>query len=152
MKFPWAAWRRAFLQASPHNISWVHLATFEVKRFNPRRLGPKRAAAAEEALYADPGWVEVPYTESDDEYSDMRAFAASTAAGRASRDLIMALAEPKPFRAFRTAMKTHPDAADAWQAFRENEADKRLWAFCKAYELEPDHPQFRRLDAVLEDS
>ncbi len=149
MSFPWAAWRRAFLQASPHSSSWVHLGTLEVKRFNPRRLGAKKAAAAEEAMYADEQWVEVPYAESDDDYNDMRAFSTSPACGKASRDLLMALADPKPFRAFRVALKQHETAAKAWHDNRLAEADKRLWAFCRAYELSPDHPQFRRLDAEL---
>ena len=123
--------------------------TGEVKRLNPRKLGEERLLQVEEQLYADDAWVEVPYAESDDEFHDMRLFATSPACGKASRDLLMALGESKPFRRFREALKKHPAAMDAWWENRRREAELRLVAFCQAMELSMDHPQFqRRLDEL----
>jgi len=149
MNISWAAWARAFREASPHKSSWVNLITGEVKRFNPRKLGEERVLALESALYDEEGWVEIPYAESDDEYHDMRAFAASPEAGRGSRDLIMALGDDKPFRRFREALRKHDDARGAWFENRRREAELRLVAFCIAMELEFDHPQYHRRLAEL---
>ncbi len=130
-------------------MRWVHLDTLEVKQFNPRRLGEERVAELQEALYDDPRWVEVPYAESDDEYQDMRAFAVTPAAGKGSRDLLMALAEDKPFRAFRTALKQYPEAQKAWRDGRWSEAERRLFAFCRAMSIEPDTPRFAEIESEL---
>ena len=151
---PWDAWVDAFRRASPHNATWVHLARFDVKRFNPRRTRPGRLAALEEALYSDESWVEVPYSESDEEFQDMRAFAASTEAGKASRDLIFALAESKPFRAFRTTMSLpkYERVARRWDQNRRDEAERRLYWFCRAYDLPVDHLRFKELAVLLGES
>lgn len=146
MNLPWKAWLRAFREASPHNVSWVNLETGDVRRYNPRRTNKKKLATIEGELYGDEAWVEVPYAESDDEFEEMRRFAVTPGAGRGSRDLLFALADDKPFRAFRDALKKHPDAAEGWHLSRVQEAERRLWAFCKAWELETDHPAFARID------
>lgn len=148
---PWDAWVDAFRRVLLYNVIWVHIIRYEVKRFNPRRMRAGRMAALEDELYSDEDWVEVPYSESDEEYRDMRGFAASTEAGKASRDLIFALADPKPFRAFRTTMaeEKYERIARRWDNNRRSEAEQRLYWFCRAYELPVDHPRFTELAEVL---
>lgn len=128
MSFPWKAWLRAFREASPHRPRWVHLGTGEVKW------------SEDEGIFDDESWVEVPWAESDDEFQQMREFSASPEAGKGSRDLLIALADPKPFRAFRAALKKHPAVADVWHDSRWAEAEERMRAFCEALEV-ADLPQ-----------
>ncbi|MFT5431836.1 MAG: hypothetical protein ACI9OJ_002534 [Myxococcota bacterium] len=150
MKISWAAWTRAFREASPHQSSWINIQTGDAKRFNPRKLGADRVAELEEALYDEEGWVEIPYAESDDEYQDMRAFATSPECGRAGRDLIMGLADEKPFRSFRVALKNHKPAKAAWFENRRKEAELRLVAFCRAFEIALKHPEYLKRVAEVE--
>jgi len=147
MDVPWKAWLRAFREANPHQVSWIHVGSGEVRRYNPRRSSRRKLERLEAELYSDEQWVEVPYAESDDEYMAMRLFAASPEAGRASKHLLFALEEEKPFRAFRDALKNAPAVEARWQHQRTEEAARRLWAICVAYELPCDHPHFLRIAA-----
>ena len=144
MGISWRAWLRAFREASPHSPAWVNVRTGEVKRYKPRKLSPDELEALEASLYEDEDWAEVPYAESDDEYRDMQAFAMSAEAGSAGLRLLAGLAGDKPFRAFRKLLGEDATAAAAWHANRVGEAEARLWAFCKAYGIVLDHPQFER--------
>ena len=145
MSMSWTTWLRAFRQASPHRPSWINIETGEVKRFNPRKLGRAKYEALEERLYDEQGWVEVPYAESDDEFADMMSFAASPDAGKASKHLIFALQAPKPFRGFRTTLEQHQSAAAMWDANRLREAEHRLVAFCRAYDIHLDSERFQHV-------
>ncbi len=149
MAIDWEHWARAFADTTPHEVVWVHLESGEVRKYNPRRLSGDKRERIEEKLYSDERWVEVPYPESDAEYQWMREFAVSPEAGKGSRDLLMALADEKPFRQFRVALKKHPKAAAAWKKRRRYEAEARLWTFCQAWSLTLDHPRYRELGELF---
>lgn len=120
-----------------------------MKGYNPKRMSSKKRLAIEGPLYADERWVEVPYMESDDEFRSMREFAVTPEAGRAGRDLLMAVGDHKPFRRFREALANHPEAAAAWKQRRLREAEARLWTFCKAWDLAPAHRRFDELEELF---
>lgn len=151
MAIDWERWVQAFADTTPHKVVWVHLESGEVQKYNPRRLSRDKRERIEESLYSDERWVEVPYPESDDEYKWMREFAVTPEAGKGSRDLLIALAQDKPFRQFREALKRHPKAAAAWKERRQREAEARLWTFCQAWDLSPDHSRFRELSELFAD-
>lgn len=131
-----------FLQTHPHRPCYWNPLTGEL--FAPP-AGAKGAAAREAfelRLLDEDGWLELPWQESDDAYTQARNFTAQLKPGKGRAELSKALGQPKPFRAFRAVLGRHPGLARRWDAEATAEALARMVECCVAHDVTLADPRF----------
>jgi hypothetical protein len=144
-----AALVELFVRADPRSCCHWNTETgehFWLRR--PRRQQVEREAF-EARLFEEDGWVEVPWLESDDAYAMAKSFVEALEPGRGRTALLVALASPKPFRAFRTEIAARPGLARRWREAEVREATQRLCTIALSLDVPLGGDVFARLSTDI---
>jgi len=146
----WADVHALFRDASPMTCSHWNVLTGEMFAVRSSRRQRKHVDAFESRLFAEEGWHEVPFMESDDEFALMGDFARELGRGKGRTELLGALDGDKPFRRFRNVLKRRPGMARRWRIVANEEAAVRLVVFCLGQDLVFDHAAFKSAVALVQ--
>ncbi len=127
-----------FLSASPHRCAHWNVLTGETFELESRRDAESRLEAFELRLFEEDGWVEVPWPDSDEDFRVAEAFLEELEPGREQAELRAALEGPKPFRAFRDALRRWPESAEAWRERQREAAGWRVAEVALAFDAKVD--------------
>jgi hypothetical protein len=138
-----------FLRAGPHSCAHWNTETGELFELRSKRGADAAIEAFEERLFAEDGWIEVPWQASDEAFSVAQAFAEELDEGPSRAELLLALEGDKPFRGFRAVLAAHPALARHWRDRDREAATWRLVEMAVALEVELPTEKLRSMAAEL---
>ena len=138
-----------FLRAGPHSCAHWNTETGELFELRSKKGADAALEAFEERLFAEDGWIEVPWQGSDEAFSVAQAFAEELDEGPSRAELLLALEGDKPFRAFRAVLSAHPALARHWRERDREAAAWRLVEVAVALDVELPTEKLRSMAAEL---
>ncbi len=138
-----------FLRAGPHSCAHWNTETGELFELRTKKGADAALEAFEERLFAEDGWIEVPWQPSDEAFSVAQAFAEELDDGPSRAELLLALEGDKPFRAFRAVLAAHPALARHWRERDREAAAWRLVEVAVALDVELPTDKLRAMAAEL---